>query len=428
MPIMRHSPRLPFKITPQIPLTMLPKSIEEIRAGYPVLDREVYGRPLIYLDNTATSQTPRRVVEAVERMYYGYKANVHRGVHTLSQEATEMMEATRRKVARYINASSAEEVIFTRGTTEGINLVASSYGGEFLRDGNRIILTVMEHHANIVPWQLLQRRKDIHIDVVPIHPDGSLDLERYRSLFTDRTRLVAFCHVSNVLGTVNPVKEMVATAHAHGCVAVVDGAQASPHTRIDVRDLDVDFYTFSSHKMYGPCGVGVLYGRRELLEKMPPYQGGGEMISHVSFSGTTFAELPFKFEAGTPDFVDIAAFSRALDYIDELGIENIAAHEHELLEWTTAEMMKIPGMRIFGTTPGKAAVISFLVGDAHHYDTGMLLDKLGVAVRTGHHCAQPLMEALGIEGTVRASFAVYNTLDECRAFIAALNRIVPMLL
>ncbi len=407
---------------------MLPESIEKIRAGYPVLDRKIYGKPLIYLDNTATSQTPRRVVEAVERMYYGYKANVHRGVHTLSQEATEMMETTRRKVAAYINAASAQEVIFTRGTTEAINLVASSYGGEFLRDGDRIILTVMEHHANIVPWQLLQRHKDIHIDVVPVRPDGSLDTGRYRELFTDRTRLVAFCHVSNVLGTVNPVKELAAIAHEHGCVVVVDGAQASPHLRIDVRDIDADFYAFSSHKMYGPCGVGVLYGRRELLEKMPPYQGGGEMIGHVSFSGTTFAELPFKFEAGTPDFVDIAAFAEALDYISSLGIENIAAHEHELLEWTTSEMMKIPGMRIFGTAPGKAAVISFLIGDAHHYDTGMLLDKLGVAVRTGHHCAQPLMEALGIEGTVRASFAVYNTLDECKAFIAALRRIAPMLL
>ncbi|RXE73775.1 cysteine desulfurase [Muribaculaceae bacterium Isolate-013 (NCI)] len=407
---------------------MLPESIEKIRAGYPVLDRKIYGKPLIYLDNTATSQTPRRVVEAVERVYYGYKANVHRGVHTLSQEATEMMETTRRKVAAYINAASAQEVIFTRGTTEAINLVASSYGGEFLRDGDRIILTVMEHHANIVPWQLLQRHKDIHIDVVPVRPDGSLDTGRYRELFTDRTRLVAFCHVSNVLGTVNPVKEMATIAHEHGCVVVVDGAQASPHLRIDVRDIDADFYAFSSHKMYGPCGVGVLYGRRELLEKMPPYQGGGEMIGHVSFSGTTFAELPFKFEAGTPDFVDIAAFAEALDYISSLGIENIAAHEHELLEWTTSEMMKIPGMRIFGTAPGKAAVISFLIGDAHHYDTGMLLDKLGVAVRTGHHCAQPLMEALGIEGTVRASFAVYNTLDECKAFIAALRRIAPMLL
>ncbi len=407
---------------------MLPESIEKIRAGYPVLDRKIYGKPLIYLDNTATSQTPRRVVEAVERVYYGYKANVHRGVHTLSQEATDMMETTRRKVAAYINAASAQEVIFTRGTTEAINLVASSYGGEFLLDGDRIILTVMEHHANIVPWQLLQRHKDIHIDVVPVRPDGSLDTGRYRELFTDRTRLVAFCHVSNVLGTVNPVKEMAAIAHEHGCVVVVDGAQASPHLRIDVRDIDADFYAFSSHKMYGPCGVGVLYGRRELLEKMPPYQGGGEMIGHVSFSGTTFAELPFKFEAGTPDFVDIAAFAEALDYISSLGIENIAAHEHELLEWTTSEMMKIPGMRIFGTAPGKAAVISFLIGDAHHYDTGMLLDKLGVAVRTGHHCAQPLMEALGIEGTVRASFAVYNTLDECKAFIAALRRIAPMLL
>ena len=407
---------------------MLPKSIEEIRADYPILEREIYGHPLVYLDNTATSLTPRCVVEAVESMYYNHKANVHRGVHTLSQEATAMMEATRTRVRDYINAASDEEIVFTRGTTEAINLVAASYGGEFLREGDHIILTVMEHHANIVPWQLLQRRKGIVIDVVPMLPDGSLDLEAYRQLFTPRTRLVAFCHVSNVLGTVNPAKEMVAIAHGHGCVALVDGAQAAPHPRIDVRDLDADFYVFSAHKMYGPAGVGVLYGRRELLDKMPPYQGGGEMIGHVSFAGTTFAALPFKFEAGTPDFVGVAAFASALGYIEALGIDNIAAHEHALMEWTTAEMMKIPGMRIFGTAPGKSAVISFLIGQAHHYDTGMLLDKLGVAVRTGHHCAQPLMEALGIEGTVRASFGVYNTLDECKAFVAALNRIAPMLL
>lgn len=407
---------------------MLPESIEEIRAGYPVLDRKIYGKPLIYLDNTATSQTPRRVVEAVERMYYGYKANVHRGVHTLSQEATEMMEATRRKVAAYINAASAEEVIFTRGTTEAINLVAASYGGEFLRDGDRIILTVMEHHANIVPWQLLQRHKDIHIDVVPVRPDGSLDTDRYRELFTDRTRLVAFCHVSNVLGTVNPVKELAAIAHEHGCVVVVDGAQASPHMRIDVRDIDADFYAFSSHKMYGPCGVGVLYGRRELLEKMPPYQGGGEMIESVSFERTTYAELPYKFEAGTPDFIGISALAKAIDFMEETGVEQIAVHEHELLDYTTRRMLEeIPGMRIFGQAPGKCAIISFLVGNIHHYDMGMLLDKLGVEVRTGHHCAQPLMHVLGVEGVVRASFAVYNTLEECDAFIAALKRVTAIL-
>lgn len=327
---------------------------------------------------------------------------------------------------RYINAPSREEVIFTRGTTEGINLVASSLG-QLLTPGDEVILTVMEHHANIVPWQLLQARKGIVIKVVPILPDGSLDLDAFRSLFTQRTRVVSFCHVSNVLGTVNPVKEMAAYAHEKGACVVVDGAQAVPHFKIDVQELGADFYAFSAHKMYGPQGIGILWGRREWLDRMPPYQGGGEMIKHVSFSGTTFEEPPLKFEAGTPDFVDIAALTSALDYIDSIGIEHIEAHENELMQYATAEMMKIPGMRIFGTAPGKAPVISFLVGDAHHYDTGMLLDKLGVAVRTGHHCAQPLMESLGIEGTVRASFALYNTRAEVNAFLAALHRILPLL-
>lgn len=401
--------------------------VNRLREDFPGLDREFYGHKMIYLDNTATSQTPREVVEAVERMYYHSKANVHRGVSSISQEATDLQETTRRRVANYINASSPEEVIFTRGTTEAINLVASSYGGTFLKDGDEIILTVMEHHANIVPWQLLQRHVDVKLRVVPINERGELDLDVYRSLFNDRTRLVTFTHVSNVLGTVNPVKEMAAEAHRHGVCVMVDGAQAVPHMRVDVRDLDVDFYAFSSHKMYGPTGIGVLYGRRELLEAMPPYQGGGEMIGHVSFEGTTWAELPFKFEAGTPDFVGISALSSALDYIERVGMENIAAHEHRLLERATREMEKIEGMRIFGTAPGKAAVISFLIGRAHHYDTGMLLDKLGVEVRTGHHCAQPLMHALGVEGTVRASFALYNTEEEVDAFLAALRRIAPML-
>ena len=402
-------------------------SVEELRKEFPILDRKIYGKPLVYLDNTATSQTPRQVVEAIEAMYFEHKANVHRGVHSISQEATGMMEATREKVRAYINAASTAEVIFTRGTTEAINLVASSFGS-FLENNDEIILTVMEHHANIVPWQLLGNRKRVLLRVVPIHPDGSLDMDAFRAHFNERTRLVSICHVSNVLGTVNPIREIVEYAHSMGVPVLVDGAQAAPHMHIDVRALDVDFYTFSTHKMYGPAGVGILYGKEEWLEKMPPYQGGGEMISHVSFKKTTFAELPLKFEAGTPDFVDIAALSSCLNFLERVGIDNIAAHEHELLEWTTAEMQKIPGMRIFGTTPGKCAVISFLLGNAHHYDTGMLLDKLGVAVRTGHHCAQPLMEALGIEGTVRASFAVYNTLDECKAFIAALHRIAPMLL
>ncbi len=401
-------------------------NVENLRRDFPILERQVYGKPLIYLDNTATSQTPREVVEAIEQMYFAHKANVHRGVFSLSQESTAMQEAAREKVRAHINAASASEIIFTRGTTEAINLVASSFGS-FFENGDEIILTVMEHHANIVPWQLLGTRKRITIRVVPITPDGSLDLDAYRTLFNERTRLVAFTHVSNVLGTVNPVKEMTDYAHSLGVPVLVDGAQAVPHMKIDVTDLDVDFYAFSSHKMYGPAGVGVLYGKERWLEAMPPYQGGGEMISHVSFKKTTYAELPFKFEAGTPDFVDIAALSTSIDYINRIGLPAIAWHEHELLQWTTDEMMKIPGMRIFGTAPGKSAVISFLMGDAHHYDTGMLLDTLGIAVRTGHHCAQPLMESLGIEGTVRASFALYNTRAEAEAFIAALHRIAPLL-
>ena len=400
--------------------------VEALRRDFPILEREVYGKPLVYLDNTATSQTPRCVVEAINDMYFHHKANVHRGVFSLSTEATEMMEATREKVRAYINAASTSEVIFTRGTTEGINLVASSFGS-FLENNDEIILTVMEHHANIVPWQLLGDRKRIILRVVPIQPDGTLDMDAFRALFNERTRLVAVTHVSNVLGTVNPIAEITAHAHSLGVPVLVDGAQAAPHMKIDVQALGADFYAFSSHKMYGPAGVGVLYGREKWLEMMPPYQGGGEMISHVSFKKTTYAELPLKFEAGTPDFVDIAALSACLDYVKGIGMEAIEAHEHELLEWTTAEMMKIPGMRIFGTAPGKCAVISFLMGNAHHYDTGMLLDKLGVAVRTGHHCAQPLMESLGIEGTVRASFGLYNTHAEAEAFIAALHRIAPLL-
>lgn len=400
--------------------------VSNLRRDFPILNRKVYGRPLIYLDNTATSQTPRQVVEEIERMYYNTKANVHRGVHTLSQEATDFQEHSREKVRRFINAPSVESIIFTRGTTEAINLVASSYG-DMLDDGDEIILSAMEHHANIVPWQLLQRHKKIAIKVVPILPDGSLDMDAYRSLLSERTRIVSICHVSNVLGTVNPVKEIIAEAHRHGAIAVIDGAQAMSHLKVDVSDLDADFYAFSAHKMYGPTGVGVLYGRHELFEKMPPYQGGGEMIDHVTFERTTFAEPPFKFEAGTPDFIGIAALSTAIDYIERVGIEAIAAHERMLLDYTTARMMEIKGMRIFGTAPGKAAIISFLVGQEHHYDLGLLLDKLGVAVRTGHHCAQPLMHILGVEGTVRASFALYNTREEADAFIAALNRVVPML-
>ena len=402
--------------------------IDAIRAELPILSRELYGRPMTYLDNTATSQTPRRVVDIITDGYTRSKANVHRGVHTLSQEATKAQEDARRRVAAWIGAESHEEVIFTRGTTEALNLVASSFGGMVLGEGDELILTVMEHHANIVPWQLLRSRLGFEIKVVPIDGEGRLDLDAYRALFNERTRLVSVCHASNVLGTVNPVKEMIAEAHAHGVPVVVDGAQAAPHIKIDVRDLDADFYAFSAHKMYGPTGIGVLYGKRGHLEKMPPYQGGGEMIEHVSFGHTTFAELPFKFEAGTPDFVGIPAIAGAIDFMDGIGIDAIAEHEHALLRHATDRLVaEVPGLRIFGTAPEKCAIISFLIGDHHPYDVGMLLDKLGIEVRTGHHCAQPLMEYLGIEGTVRASFAVYNTIEEADRFVDAVKRVAMIL-
>ncbi len=400
--------------------------IEKIRKEFPILSREVAGKPLVYFDNTATSQTPARVVDEIQRIYTHSKANVHRGVHTLSQEMTDLQEKCREKLRNYINADSIEEVVFTRGTTEGINLVAASFGSRF-KEGDEVILTVMEHHSNIVPWQLLRERAGIVIRVADINERGELDLEHFKSLFNERTVMASFCHVSNVLGTVNPVKEMTAYAHSKDVPVLIDGAQASPHIKIDMKDIDCDFYVFSSHKMYGPTGIGVLYGRKKLLEEMPPYQGGGEMIGKVTFEHTTFADLPFKFEAGTPDFVGIAAFSRAIDFIEEIGMERIAAHEHALLEYTQERMQKIPGIRIFGTSPGKGAVISFLEGNSHPYDLGLLLDKQGVEVRTGHHCAMPLMDRLGIPGTVRASFAVYNTFAEADAFLKALTRAAAIL-
>lgn len=401
--------------------------VGRLRSDFPILSREIYGKKLVYLDNTASTQTPRQVVEAVEDMYYLHKANVHRGVHTLSQEATEMMEATRREVADFIGAPSTQEVIFTRGTTEAINLVASSFG-QLLGQGDEIILSVMEHHANIVPWQLLRAQRGVVIKVVPMLPDGSLDIHAYRSLLSPRTRMVAITHVSNVLGTVNPVAEIIRLAHEAGAVCLIDGAQAIAHIPVDVAALGADFYVFSSHKMYGPCGIGVLYGRRELLEKMPPYQGGGEMIGHVTFEHTTWAELPFKFEAGTPDYVGIAAFRQALAYIKAIGLDAIASHEERLLDHASRRIAaELPQVTVYGTAPGKAAIISFNLGNAHPYDTGMLLDKLGIACRTGHHCAQPLMAALGIEGTVRASFALYNTIEEADAFVDGLLRVAPML-
>ncbi|MCI9608145.1 MAG: cysteine desulfurase [Muribaculaceae bacterium] len=402
------------------------EDILRIRRDFPILERTVFNRPLVYLDNTATTETPRQVVEAIDDMYFAHKANVHRGVHTLSQEATAMMESTRKLIAGFINAPASEQIIFTRGTTESINLVAASFGST-LSCGDEIILSVMEHHSNIVPWQLIAEKKGLIIKVIPMAADGELDMDAYRALLTPRTKVVAVTHVSNVLGTVNPVSEIIAEAHRHGAVALIDGAQAIAHTSVDVQALDADFYVFSSHKMYGPCGVGILYGKRALLEAMPPYQGGGEMIKTVSFEKTVYADLPFKFEAGTPDFVDIAAFNAAISYISAIGLDAIAAHEEKLLAYTTPRLLEIPGLRIYGNAPHKSAIISFLIGDAHHYDTGLLLDKLGIAVRTGHHCAQPLMHALGITGTVRASFAVYNTIAECDTFIAATRRVAAML-
>ena len=400
-------------------------NIYKLREQFPILERKIEGKPLVYLDNAATSQTPRCVVETINDMYFNHKSNVHRGVHTISQEATNIMEATREKVRKFINAKSTSEIVFTRGTTEAINLVASSFG-DSLYTGDEIVLTVMEHHSNIVPWQLLQRNKRLKIHVVPIDRNGNLDLNAYEDLFTENIRFVAITHVSNVLGTINPVKKMVAIAHRYGVPVLIDGAQAAPHMKIDVQDIDADFYCFSSHKMYGPAGIGVLYGKEQRLSRMVPYQGGGEMIGNVTFEKTTFAELPFKFEAGTPDFVGIAAFGAAIDFINSLGIENIASHEQLLLDAATSQLMEIEGMRIFGTSENKEGVISFLVGDINSYDMGLLLDKLGIAVRTGHHCAQPLMKRLGVTGTVRASFALYNTLEEVTAFTQAVARVAKM--
>ena len=401
-------------------------NVEEIRADFPILARTVYGKPLVYLDNGATTQKPRCVVDAITDEYYSVNANVHRGVHFLSQQATELHEASRETVRRFINARSTNEIVFTRGTTESINLLASSFGEAFLGEGDEVIVSTMEHHSNIVPWQLLQMRKGIKLRVIPINDCGELLLDEYERLFTERTRIVCVTHVSNVLGTVNPVKDMIATAHAHGVPVLVDGAQSIPHMPVDVQALDADFYVFSGHKVYGPTGVGVLYGKEEWLDKLPPYQGGGEMIQHVSFERTTFNELPFKFEAGTPDYIGTTGLARALDYVMTLGMDRIAAYEHDLTEYATRRLKEIPGMRIFGEAAEKGSVISFLVGNIHHFDMGTLLDRLGIAVRTGHHCAQPLMQRLGIEGTVRASFALYNTKEEIDALVAGVERVSRM--
>ena len=400
--------------------------ITKIRADFPILSREVYGKPLIYFDNGATTQKPRCVVDAIVDEYYSVNANVHRGVHFLSQQATELHEGSRETVRRFINARTSAEVIFTRGTTEAINLLAFSFGEEFMKEGDEVIISTMEHHSNIVPWQLLAARKGISIKVIPMNDRGELQLDEYEKLFSDRTRIVSIAHISNVLGTINPVKEMIAAAHAHGVPVLVDGAQSIPHMQVDVQDLDVDFFAFSGHKVYGPTGVGVLYGKEEWLDKLPPYQGGGEMIQSVSFEKTTFNELPFKFEAGTPDYIGTTGLAKALDYVSAIGLEQIAAHEHELTIYAMQRLGEIEGMRFLGEAAHKSSVVSFLVGNIHPFDMGTLLDRLGIAVRTGHHCAEPLMRRLGIEGTVRASFAMYNTKEEIDALVAGVDRVRKM--
>lgn len=400
--------------------------IESIRKDFPILSRTVYDRPLVYLDNAATTQKPREVVEAIVNEYYSVNANVHRGVHFLSQQATELHEQARERVARFVGARSSHEIIFTRGTTESLNLVASSFGEACMKAGDEVILSTMEHHSNIVPWQMLRDRKGIVIKVIPINEAGELDLKAYEELFTPRTRLVSVTHVSNVLGTVNPVKELTAVAHAHDVPILVDGAQSVPHFPVDVTDIGCDFLTFSGHKVYGPTGIGVLYGREDWLDRLPPYQGGGEMIAHVTFAQTTYEQLPYKFEAGTPDYVGSNALAVALDYVSRLGMEHIAAHERELTAYAMERLGAIPGLRVYGQAREKDAVVAFNIEGIHHLDMGTLLDRLGIAVRTGHHCAQPLMERYGVEGMVRASFGLYNTLQEIDTLAEGIERIRKM--
>ena len=400
--------------------------VQKIREDFPILSRSVYNKPLIYLDNGATAQKPRQVVESITDEYYSVNANVHRGVHFLSQQATNLHEASRETVRKFINARSISEIVFTRGTTESINLVASTFADSQMKEGDEVIVSVMEHHSNIVSWQLQAARKGIVLKVIPMNDRGELLLDEYEKLFSTRTRLVSVAHVSNVLGTINPVKEMIATAHAHGVPVLIDGAQSIPHMPIDVQDLDADFYVFSGHKVYGPTGIGVLYGKETWLDKLPPYQGGGEMIKNVSFEHTTFNELPFKFEAGTPDYIGSTALAKALDYVSAIGMDKIAAYEHELTVYAMNRLKEIPGMRIFGEAEHKGGVISFLVGNIHHFDMGTLLDRLGIAVRTGHHCAEPLMHRMGIEGTVRASLGLYNTKEEIDALAAGIERVSRM--
>ena len=400
--------------------------VAEVRKDFPILGREVYGKPLVYLDNAATVQKPRQVVEAMSEEYYNVNANVHRGVHFLSQQATELHEAARETVRRFLNARSTAEIVFTRGTTESINLVAACFGEAFMREGDEVIVSEMEHHANIVSWQLLQARKGIRLRVIPVDDRGQLRMDEYERLFNERTRIVSVTHVSNVLGTVNPVRHIVDVAHAHGVPVLIDGAQSTPHFAVDVQSLGCDFFAFSGHKVYGPTGIGVLYGKEKWLDRLPPYMGGGEMIGHVSFEHTTFADLPLKFEAGTPDYVASTGLARALDYVSALGMDAIQAHERDLTRYALDRLRQIPGMRILGEADDHDAVVSFLVGNIHHLDMGTLLDRLCIAVRTGHHCAEPLMQRFGVEGTVRASFALYNTHAEVDALAEGITRVAKM--
>jgi cysteine desulfurase/selenocysteine lyase len=406
---------------------MTNEQLQHIRADFPILTEKIYNKDLIYFDNGATTQKPRCVVEKIEYGYFHLNANIHRGVHYLSQKATEAHEDARTTVAEFVHTAKREEIIFTRGTTEAINLVATSFGEAFCKVGDEIVISVMEHHSNIVPWQMLCKRKGMKLRVVPMNDRGELNMEVFKSLLNEKTKIVSIAHVSNVLGTINPVKEIIEIAHSHNIPVLVDGAQAVPHVPVNVQELDADFYVFSAHKIYGPTGIGALYGKSNWLNAIPPYQGGGEMISTVTFEETTYNELPFKFEAGTPDYIGSTAFAEAIRYVQNIGLENIADHEHDLLTYASKQLLEIDGMRIIGTAENKSSVISFLVGNIHPYDIGMLLDKLGIAVRTGHHCAQPLIDSLGIPGTVRASFAFYNTKEEIDVFIEALKRVVVML-
>ena len=400
--------------------------INNIREDFPILGRTVYGKPLVYLDNGATTQKPRAVVDAITNEYYNVNANVHRGVHFLSQKATELHEQARETLRAFIHARSNSEIVFTRGTTESINLVATCFSQACMKEGDEVMVSAMEHHSNIVPWQMAANRTGIRLKVIPINDKGEVLMDDYKRLFSERTKMVSITHVSNVLGTVNPVKEIVSIAHGHGVPVLIDGAQSAPHLPIDVQELDCDFFAFSGHKIYGPTGIGVLYGKEKWLDRLPPYQGGGEMIQNVSFEKTTYNALPYKFEAGTPDYVGSHALAVAIDYVSAIGMDNIHKYERELTEYAMQQMMQIEGMRIFGTADDKDAVISFLVGNIHHLDMGTLLDRLGIAVRTGHHCAEPLMHRLGIEGTVRASLAFYNTREEIDALTAAIRRVMKM--